>query len=78
VVLIFLFVQIVLHKISPGIYSLLSNTFSGSEVGSLDAHDRADRQVYISRLTKCWADCACVVVVDHRLRVSWWMPAVLV
>lgn len=62
--------QIVRDKISPAIYSLLSNIFSSEVPVILDDQDRADRQIYISRLTKCWADCASVVVIDHGPAVS--------
>lgn len=31
---------------------------------------RAERQLYISAMTRCWAECASILVVDHHLRVS--------
>ncbi len=65
--------KVLVIDISPGLYGLLSNTFSGGDVDStslanLDTHEQADRQTYISKLTKCWADCASVLVVDHKER----------
>lgn len=62
--------QIIADSVSPGIYALLSNTMSTSwQQRSSDQH-QAERQLYISALTRCWAECASVLVVDHHLRVS--------
>lgn len=61
--------QIIINHISPGIYQLLSNTFSGNDLLESDAVDVADTQSWISKLAKCWADCASVLVVDHHRRV---------
>lgn len=62
-------IQIIIDHISPGIYKLLSNTFSGGDLLQTDAVDVADTQSWISKLAKCWADCASVLVVDHHRRV---------
>ncbi|KAJ9104613.1 hypothetical protein QFC21_002111 [Naganishia friedmannii] len=60
--------EIIANHISPGIYELLSNTFTSNEGPEADPIDIADRQTWISKLSKCWADCASVLVVDHHLR----------
>ena len=62
--------QIIADSISPGIYALLSNTMTGSWQQQSSVQNQADRQLYISALTRCWAECASVLVVDHHLRVS--------
>ncbi|GHJ84584.1 hypothetical protein NliqN6_0986 [Naganishia liquefaciens] len=60
--------NIIATHISPGIYELLSNTFSSTDQVEADSIDVVDTQSWISKLTKCWADCASVLVVDHHLR----------
>jgi hypothetical protein len=58
--------QIIKDVICPNIYRLLSDMLPASG----DGEESNDRQAFVSKLTKCWSDCAGVVVVDHRLLVS--------
>ncbi|KAK4689696.1 hypothetical protein P7C73_g409, partial [Tremellales sp. Uapishka_1] len=58
------FANLVLTVICPNIYRLLSDMLPSTS----EARDfKAEKQIFISRLTKCWSDCAGVVVVEHQL-----------
>jgi hypothetical protein len=62
-----------LHKlletiISPSIYHLVSTLLTTT--GDLSPTRKPDLQAFLRQLTKCWVDCASVVVVEHSLHVS--------
>ncbi|WWC70969.1 uncharacterized protein I206_104922 [Kwoniella pini CBS 10737] len=65
------FAAIIENVISPKIYRLLSDMLPpvpDDEAGKRDKD--MDRQPFISRLTKCWSDCAAVLVVEHQ-KLDW-------
>ncbi|WWC62804.1 uncharacterized protein I303_105402 [Kwoniella dejecticola CBS 10117] len=65
------FAGIIENVISPKIYRLLSDMLppvSEHEDGKKDK--QMDRQLFISKLTKCWSDCAAVLVVEHQ-KLDW-------
>ena len=61
------FAAIVRDTINPKIYRLLNDMLPPVLDETEAAATRTDRQVLVSKLTKCWSDCAAVVVVEHRL-----------
>ena len=62
--------QIITTIISPQIYRLLSDMLPPVVDETISAQTKADRQVFISRLTKCWSDCAGVVVIEQNSPVG--------
>lgn len=60
------FAEVILSVICPKIYHLLTHMLPPAAEDVSDG-DRAERQILISKLTKCWSDCAAIVVVEHRL-----------
>lgn len=60
--------RIIRDRVSPGLYEMLSNTLSNKAVVPLASIGRRDQAAYVAKLTKCWADCAVILVVDHHLR----------
>ncbi|WWC88639.1 uncharacterized protein L201_003552 [Kwoniella dendrophila CBS 6074] len=65
------FAKIIANVISPKIYRLLSDMLPpGPEDNTATKENQADRQIFISKLTKCWSDCAAVLVVEHQ-RSEW-------
>lgn len=62
------FAQIILNVICPKIYRLLSDMLPPVLDSVTDGDERTDRQVLINKLTKCWSDCAAIVVVEHHLQ----------
>ncbi|WRT67980.1 uncharacterized protein IL334_004955 [Kwoniella shivajii] len=65
------FAAIIENVISPKIYRLLSDMLPPVSEDEPSKQDHsADRQVFISKLTKCWSDCASVLVVEHQ-RLDW-------
>lgn len=65
-----LLLQIINQIISPKIYKLLSGMLPQVVDPTMSEKESADRQVFIGRLTKCWSDCAGVVVVEQNSLVS--------
>ncbi|OCF44378.1 hypothetical protein I317_01823 [Kwoniella heveanensis CBS 569] len=67
------FALIIENVISPKIYRLLSDMLPpvrDEEEEAADKEHQLDRQVFISKLTKCWSDCAAVLVVEHQ-KLDW-------
>jgi hypothetical protein len=62
--------QIITTAISPNIYRLLSDLLPAVEDEALLEAAKTERQVFITKLTKCWSDCAGVVVVEQNDPVS--------
>lgn len=60
------FAKIILDVICPRIYRLLSDMLPPVEEHQEPA-ERAERLVFINKLTKCWSDCAGIVVIEHQL-----------
>ncbi|KAK8858768.1 hypothetical protein IAR55_002997 [Kwoniella newhampshirensis] len=65
------FADIIENVLSPKIYRLLSDMLPPVAEDNAKAtfHD-ADRHMFISKLTKCWSDCAAVLVVEHQ-KLDW-------
>lgn len=55
--------------ICPRIYRLLSQLLLPDEEQG-EPSDQAERLILINKLTKCWSDCAGIVVVEHQLMVG--------
>lgn len=49
---------------------MMSNTLSERERQPLGHFDEQDKDTYITRLTRCWVDCATILVKEYHLRVS--------
>ncbi|WWD18663.1 hypothetical protein CI109_103116 [Kwoniella shandongensis] len=65
------FAEIIESVISPKIYRLLSDMLPPvTEDDDSDMSHEVDRQMFISKLTKCWSDCASVLVVEHQ-KLDW-------
>ncbi|ODN73953.1 hypothetical protein L202_07454 [Cryptococcus amylolentus CBS 6039] len=64
------FVEIIENVISPKIYQLLSDMLPFVVDGEIDKHWPEERQLFIGKLTKCWSDCAAVLVVEH-VKLDW-------
>ncbi|WVF69022.1 hypothetical protein IAT40_003796 [Kwoniella sp. CBS 6097] len=65
------FASIIEKVISPKIYRLLSDMLPPvPDEDVADKDHELDRQVFISKLTKCWSDCAAVLVVEHQ-KLDW-------
>lgn len=58
------------NVISPRIYRLLSDMFPLVEDMTLSEDARDQRSAFINKLTKCWSDCAGVVVVELNYPVN--------
>lgn len=60
--------QIIDHVISPRIYRLLSDMLPPipSEGAAGLTGPEEEKQLFINRLTKCWSDCAAVLVIEHQ------------
>ncbi|WVW84898.1 hypothetical protein I302_106934 [Kwoniella bestiolae CBS 10118] len=64
------FARIIEEVISPKIYRLLSDMLPPVPDDDTGKEHDADRQIFISKLTKCWSDCAAVLVVEHQ-KLDW-------
>ncbi|KAK6907981.1 hypothetical protein I203_101982 [Kwoniella mangroviensis CBS 8507] len=64
------FARIIEEVISPKIYRLLSDMLPPVPDDDARIEHDADQQVFISKLTKCWSDCASVLVVEHQ-QLDW-------
>ena len=62
--------SIINSVISPQIYRLLSDMLTAMEEETLSWQEKEQRQLFISKLTKCWSDCAGVIVVEGNSVVS--------
>lgn len=60
--------QIIDHVISPRIYRLLSDMFPPvpSEAAAGSVAPGEEKQLFITKLTKCWSDCAAILVIEHQ------------
>jgi hypothetical protein len=59
--------QVLEEVICPRIYRLLSDMLPAvSEAVTMSV----DKVTFIARLTKCFSDCAAILVIDHRRLVS--------
>lgn len=63
------FAQIILDTICPKIYRLLSDMLPPVLDETAELQAQTDRNILVNKLTKCWSDCAGIVVVEHRLKV---------
>lgn len=73
--------EIIEKDISPRIYRILSDLLPAEVDGpSVTLGKEGERDVFVAKLTKCWSDCAAVVVVEHhklvraRTRRARWTP----
>ncbi|WVQ73377.1 hypothetical protein IAR50_002948 [Cryptococcus sp. DSM 104548] len=65
------FVEIIENVISPKIYQLLSDMLPFTvDEEDLRRTRMEDRHLFIGKLTKCWSDCAAVLVVEH-MKLDW-------
>ncbi|WVQ65568.1 uncharacterized protein L199_003745 [Kwoniella botswanensis] len=64
------FARIIEEVISPKIYRLLSDMLPPVPDDDARTEHDADQQIFISKLTKCWSDCASVLVVEHQ-QLDW-------
>lgn len=60
--------QILENVICPRIYRLLSDMLPA--VTDADATVSDDTQAFVAELTRCFSDCAAILVIDHRRLVS--------
>ncbi|KIR32249.1 hypothetical protein I352_05483 [Cryptococcus deuterogattii MMRL2647] len=64
--------EIIDHVISPRIYRLLSDMLPPvpSEAAASSIAPGEEKQLFITKLTKCWSDCAAILVIEHQ-RLDW-------
>ncbi|ORY30560.1 Mus7/MMS22 family-domain-containing protein [Naematelia encephala] len=65
------FAMIVNTVISPKIYRLLSDMLPGTIDETMSAKSKSERQAFINNITKCWSDCAGVLVVERDSPDGW-------
>ena len=60
--------QVLEDVICPRIYRLLSDMLPAVSDSVTMSEEKA---TFVAKLTKCFSDCAAVLVIDHRKTVSW-------
>lgn len=64
------FARIIMDVICPKIYRLLSDMLATDAGDETERERERERLVLVGKLTKCWSDCAGIVVVEHGMAVS--------
>lgn len=64
------FARIIMDVICPKIYRLLSDMLPTDADDETERERERERLVLVGKLTKCWSDCAGIVVVEHGIAVS--------
>jgi hypothetical protein len=59
--------QVLENVICPRIYRLLSDMLPAVAEGPAMSEDKVE---FVAKLTKCFSDCAGILVIDHRRLVS--------